>query len=401
MQSASAQTNELILLPALKAYRAASGRMVITKKYHDGAAEYAKSWPGPVVSLFDIAATPFSDLDHYEIDAHSDGHFVETRPADPHALAARLGSAALVVGFLSPFEAETTDLCNRLGVPIVHVSEYTRRTEWQIIDAGDANPLLKIRRKLWVWQAERTRRKLIGTCAGLQCNGTPTYNAYHSICPDALLYFDNRVRKLEVVCDTVLAKKADRLRSGKPLRLAFGGRFVPMKGVLQLPEVAHHLRQRGVAFKFSIYGAGPEYSKLCSAITTHGLEDHVKIFPPVDFRSGWIPFLKDGADLFVCSHLQGDPSSTYPEVMSCGVPIVGYANEAFQGISALSGSGFLSPLGKPDNLAETIAKLDVNRERMIEAARRGRDFAQQHCFETSFRRRTDHFIKLSRLGSAA
>jgi colanic acid/amylovoran biosynthesis glycosyltransferase len=169
-----------------------------------------------------------------------------------------------------------------------------------------------------------------------------------------MLYFDNRVRRKDVIDDTGLDQKAARLWSGKPLRLVFGGRFVPMKGVLQLPEIARNLRQLGVLFEFSIHGAGPDEESMRQKLRHYGLEAVVRICPPVDFRSGWVPFLKQEADLFVCSHLQGDPSSTYPEVMSCGVPIAGYANEAFTGIAALSGSGFLSPMGKPDKLAEAI-----------------------------------------------
>lgn len=397
MAHARAMKTELILLPALKAYMAGSGRLVITQKYQDGAAEYAKTWPGRVVSLFEMTTDRSSDLDHLEVGPNEAGHFVEIRPSDTEALAARLESAALVVGFLSPFEVETTKLCNRLGIPIVHVSEYTRRTEWQIIDAGNANPFLKLRRKLWVWQAERTRRKLIGYCAGLQCNGTPTFDAYKNLCPETMLYFDNRVRRKDVIDDNGLAQKAARLRSGRPLRLVFGGRFVPMKGVLQLPEIARNLRWHGISFEFSIHGAGPDEGAMRKKIRQYGLEDQVRISPPVDFRSGWVPFLKQEADLFVCSHLQGDPSSTYPEVMSCGVPIAGYDNEAFKGIAALSGSGFLSPMGKPEKLAEAIASLDKNRALLQEAARAGRDFAQEHCFETSFNARTEHFKRLSRL----
>jgi glycosyltransferase involved in cell wall biosynthesis len=281
-------------------------------------------------------------------------------------------------------------------VPVIHISEYTLRTDWQIIDASGEDSILKIRRKLWAWKAERLRRYLIGISAGLQCNGVPTYIAYREMCSDALLFFDNRVKHSDIISSERLAQKADEVRAGKPLRLVFGGRFVPMKGVLQLPEVARHLRQAGVPFELSIYGAGPEESKLRAAISRYALEDQVSIFPPIDFDKGWVPFLKQAADLFVCCHMQGDPSSTYSEVMACGVPVAGYDNEAFKGIVELSGSGFLAPMGASKVLASVIADLHRNRDRLVKAAQIGRSFSMQHCFEATFSRRVGHFKERSR-----
>jgi glycosyltransferase involved in cell wall biosynthesis len=380
----------------LRAQKAASGGLIVTQKYLNGAAEYAKSWPGPVTSLFDVSPLPSTDLDHVEVADDISGHVIEIRPHDLKVLARRLQSASVVVGFLSPFEVATTELCNRIGVPVVHVSEYTLRTEWQIIDSSGANPIVKLRRKLWAWKAERLRQYLIGISAGLQCNGVPTYNAYGEICPDALLFFDNRVKKSRILTLRGLARKAYEVQIGKPLRLVFGGRFVPMKGVLQLPEVARHLHQAGVPFELAIYGAGPEESKLRAAISRYALEDQVSIFPPVDFDNGWVPFLKHTADLFVCCHMQGDPSSTYCEVMACGVPIAGYDNEAFKGIVQLSGSGFLAPMGDSRALASVIADLHHDRDLLVEAARTGLSFSNQHCFESTFSRRVEHFRNRSR-----
>jgi len=388
--------NELILLPALKAHKATSGRLIVTQKYLNGATEYAKSWPGPVTSLFDVSSSASTDLDHVEVAGDMGGHIIEMRPRDSKVLARRLQSASVVVGLLSPLEVATTELCNRIGVPVIHISEYTLRTDWQIIDASGEDSILKIRRKLWAWKAERLRRYLIGISAGLQCNGVPTYIAYREMCSDALLFFDNRVKHSDIISSERLAQKADEVRAGKPLRLVFGGRFVPMKGVLQLPEVARHLRQAGVPFELSIYGAGPEESKLRAAISRYALEDQVSIFPPIDFDKGWVPFLKQAADLFVCCHMQGDPSSTYSEVMACGVPVAGYDNEAFKGIVELSGSGFLAPMGASKVLASVIADLHRNRDRLVKAAQIGRSFSMQHCFEATFSRRVGHFKERSR-----
>ena len=388
--------NELILLPVLKAQKAASGPLIVTQKYLNGAAEYAKSWPGPVTSLFDVSPLPSTDLDHVEVAGDIGGHAIEIRSRDLKVLARRLQSASVVISFLSPFEVATTELCNRIGVPVIHVSEYTLRTELQIIDASGVSSIVKLRRKLWAWKAERLRRYLISISSGLQCNGIPTYRTYREISPDALLFFDNRIRYSNIITPERLARKTHEVQAVRPLRLVFGGRFLPMKGVLQLPRVARHLSKAGVPFELSIYGAGPEESKLRAAISRYALEDQISIYPPVDFDQGWVPFLKQSADLFVCCHMQGDPSSTYSEVMACGVPIAGYDNEAFKGIVEISGAGFLSPMGDSKKLASVIADLHRSRDRLVRAAQMGVSFFKQHCFESTFSRRVEHFRKLSR-----
>jgi glycosyltransferase involved in cell wall biosynthesis len=172
-------------------------------------------------------------------------------------------------------------------------------------------------------------------------------------------------------------------------------------GVLELPKVAAHLARAGVPFTLDIFGAGPLAGALESRINGLGLSDRVAMRGVLDFETGWIPHLKRNADLFVCCHPQGDPSSTYPEVMSCGVPIAGYGNEAFRGIARESGCGWVVPTFDSAALARTIAGLERNRSAIVEAAGRARDFALRHAFEATFAARTAHLLRNSRIPGAA
>ena len=212
-----------------------------------------------------------------------------------------------------------------------------------------------------------------------------------------MLFFDNRVRLGDILDDETLTAKCDHLKRGDPLRLVFGGRLIAMKGVLDLPVVAQALDRLEIPYKLDIYGSGALEGALRRKISDACLTDRVALHPPMDFRSGWIPLLKREADLFVCCHPQGDPSSTYPEVMSCGTPIVGYGNEAFAGIVQKSGAGRAVPMHDAAALAAQIAELHQNRETLCAMSRQGRDFARKHCFETTFDRRVAHLITASRL----
>ncbi len=390
---------ELILLPPLAAQRGPHGGLVMTQKYMNGAAAFARRWPGPVTSLVTLSSTPSSDMDHVEVTPGAFETELEVRPVGLDALAARIANAAVVLAFLSPFEAPTAALCKRLGVPIVFTSEYTPRTERQIVDADTRNPVLRLRRKLWIEQCERIRRRMLRDCAGLQCNGTPTYDIYKDLSPRSLLFFDNRVPQAGLVSDAVFGAKLDRLRAGKPLRLVFGGRLIAMKGVLELPKVAAELRRRNVPFTMDIYGSGDLEKTLAAKVAAMGLAGPVTLHGPLDFERGWLPTLREASDLFVCCHVQGDPSSTYSEVMSCGVPIIGYDNEALLGAIAQSGGGWATPLQDPGALADRIAILDKDRSDLVLAAKAARHFGRSHMFEPTMDRRAAHLIEASRLTS--
>lgn len=389
--------DELVLMPSLKAHVGSRGGLVLTQKFLNGVAEYAKSWPGRVTALVEISKTYSSDMDHVEVLPDDGKAPLELRPGNAAELRARLAKSAAVLGFLSPYELDTTRLCQDVGVPMILTSEYSPHTEMQIIDAGTRNPLLRWRRKRWVKQAEKKRLEALAIAAGLQCSGTGAFEHYRRFNPNTLLFFDNRVPQNQVLDTRSLDSKLSTLGDRRPLRLAFGGRLIAMKGALELPRVAQALKRNGTPFTLDIYGRGDLEEALRRDITRLGLQDQVKLRGAMDFETGWIPTLKNDVDVFVCCHPQGDPSSTYPEVMSCGVPIVGYDNEAFVGIVRESRSGWLAPMNDAQSVANIITRLDREREEIAVSARAARDFAALHAFELTFAARTKHLIRSSRL----
>lgn len=201
----------------------------------------------------------------------------------------------------------------------------------------------------------------------------------------------------DVLSDQGVALKAQAVQASKPLRLVFGGRLIAMKGVMDLPDVAAELRRLGVDFRLDIYGQGDLEPHLLRRIQTLGLQSHVRLPGVLDFKAGWLPLLRQQADLFLCCHPQGDPSSTYSEVMSCGVPIIGYDNEAFAGIVRESRCGWVSPLGDPKALAGRLAQLAGRRDVLATAVHQAVEFARAHAFEYTFARRSAHLIECSRL----
>ena len=392
---------ELVILPSISARQTDRGGFILTQKYLEGVAEFSRTWPGRITSLVMLEASPAINFDDVEAPPDSPSGALEARPCDTGALMERLEGASAVLGFLSRRDAPLAPLCKARGIPLVYISEYAPETERAIMRTEVRSPLLRLRRQIWLNRTETQRKRAVAQAAGLQCSGMPTHDLYTPLQPNSMVFFDNRVRADGVVRKADCAAKAADRDTGRPLRLVFGGRFSPMKGVMELPDVADELRRHGVAFRFDVYGDGPQKEALAARIATLKLGDVMRICPPVDFRTEWVKVLREEKDLFVCPHPQGDPASTYPEVMSCGVPIVGYANSAFRGIVKRSGCGWLTPVGAPKVLAAEIARLNGARSEISKMATEGLQFARDNTFEVTFRRRMEHVMDVARFLAAS
>ncbi len=312
-----------------------------------------------------------------------------------------LSQAAVVLASADYQQNHISQLCRSVGVPCVYVTEYSLKTRKQIIAAQTRNPLLRWWRSRWETNQERERQQAIALAEGVQCNGTPTYAAYRDINPNPLLFFDTRTTADIVASDQEVEQRCQTLINEKmPLRLAFSGRLVAEKGADHLIDVAAELKRLGVPFQLFICGDGNLKNSMQRRIISGGLSDCVKLMGVLDFQQELVPFIKHNIDLFICCHRQGDPSCTYLETLACGVPILGYTNEAFVGVERQSKTGWVVPMNQPKLLAQQIAKLNVDRAALKVMALRSLAFARSHTFEQTFADRMTHLMQIA-LASAA
>jgi len=219
------------------------------------------------------------------------------------------------------------------------------------------------------------------------------------VSPDAMLYFDSRSTADMLATPEQLAARFEASREGGVLRLAFSGRLVPIKGVDHLVPLAVALRARKVPFTLSVYGGGQCEPSMKRAIADAQLEGQVTLGGNLDFATELTPRMRDSADLFVCCHRQGDPSCTYLETMSVGVPVMGYANEAFAGLLEHVDAGRATPMDDVERLADAVAAVARDRETLELWSHNALRFAREHTFERTFQRRIDHARRFARPGS--
>jgi glycosyltransferase involved in cell wall biosynthesis len=166
-----------------------------------------------------------------------------------------------------------------------------------------------------------------------------------------------------------------------------------MKGVHHLTDMAQELSCRKVPYKFSICGGGDLETYLRGEIQRLQLKD-VQLLGNLNFTKELLPLMREQVDLFVAPHIQGDPACTYLETLACGVPIVGYANEAWSGILNRAPVGWSAPVGDPKALARVIASLE--KSELAERSLAALQFAKEHSFERTYDARVRHLASCAR-----
>ena len=385
----------LKVVPSLRARRSANGSVVLTRKFLDGVNEFQKSWNGPVAVYMTPRLSETGEMDDVSVWPKDLSFHLEVLSLLDIERTITADRSAMVLLSLDDFRQNRLgSVCESNGVACAYISEYSVATRKQIIDANTTNRFLRVRRKFWEEGEERRRRAAVTKAVGLQCNGTPTYDSYRDLNADSILFFDTRVTEEMLATEEEIGRRTSRLSETRPLQLLYSGRLAPMKGAMQLLHVAKELRRMNVDFHLSICGDGESKQAMSRVIDAEQLTSCVSLKGVLDFRTELVSFVKSEIDLFVCCHPQGDPSCTYLETMSGGVPIAGYANEAFAGIVRSSGCGWLAPVNRPDELAHVILDISKTPALLREKSQEALAFAKGHTFNRTVSRRIDHLRTL-------
>jgi len=380
----------LTLLPSVPIW-IESNKLIFDRKFYDGVVKYCSLWPGNVRCVMRQGnqeppkfglVTLYKEELPFEIQVvESCNNITESHLADSNTVLASGDNHELL---------HISYLCKQKSIRCIYIIEYTLKTRLQIVALDAPTILHRIKRSIFTLYQERRRSKAFSLANGIQANGVPSFDSYKSEKKDDLLYFDNRVKPSEIITDAQLGDRLNHLELKKPLRLAFSGRLIKIKGADDLINVAQLLSHAGVDFIFSIYGTGDLDTYMQNQIIQKKLTEKVFLKGSVDFHSALLPALKVHTDLFVCLHKQGDPSCTYIETLSCGLPIVGYDNQAFIGILSKKDIGWSAPINDTKAIARIIGLLDNDRHLIAKKAQNSIEIAKENDFETTFTRRINH-----------
>lgn len=360
----------------------------VDRKFHIGMLRYARDLHEPVVSVNPQlpAEQPIMDPIElrlnalpYELMTIRTGPDLLPAPSELPRLHALLARSTLVYGG----DLGIARLCRRQQVPYVLMLEYdlpTRIAATTLQVSGRARRIARAAR--CVWRHLMQSLPEIRAAHSVHCNGFPVYETARRHHPNCLLYFDSRMSAEMLIAPEQLEARLSNHR-GRPLRLLYSGRYEPFKGALDVLRIGIGCLESGLDIELHCYGQGSLREPMLRMAALHPGRLHVHdaiAYPDLVERSR-------SFDLFVCCHVQNDPSCTYLEALGCGLPVVGYANAMWRRMCQVSGAGLCSRMGDPLAVAASIETLVHNRAMLADMSRRALAFARGHLFEAEFDKR--------------
>ena len=218
----------------------------------------------------------------------------------------------------------------------------------------------------------------------LHCNGYPIYDATRRYNGNSLLYLDSRMSLDMIIPRQDLGARL-AARAGRPLRLLYSGRYERMKGATDAVEVALECLRRGVDIEMHFYGQGSLREDMDRIAAQAPRPGRIHIHDAIPYPE--LVRISRTFDLFVCCHIQNDPSCTYLESFGGGLPIVGYGNRMWRRLSERSGAGLASPLGRPALVADDVQRLAGDSQLLSKLSERAVAFALEHHYENEFGKR--------------
>ena len=385
----------LTLLPAVPVWKSSSN-FVFDRKFYDGILKYCEHWPGTVRCVMRISTATPPKFGLVTVAQNKTPFELQLVNAFREISDLQLNDSTVILASGDDHELlHISQLVRNKDAKIVYIIECNLRTQIQIVRLNAPSQLSTLKRSIFTLWHEIRRKRAFSIADGIQANGTPAYESYASSHREDLLYFDSRINPDLIITETQLETRLKYLDRGRPIRLAFSGRLIKIKGVEDLLEVAEKLDHMNIDFTLSIFGEGDQKNKLQDRIIEKQLTEKVFIKGAVDFESSLLNTLRKEVDLFICLHKQGDPSCTYIETLSCGVPIVGYDNEAFSGILSTMDVGWSTPINNTVQTAHVISHLSNNRNLIREKSIESIKLSRLHDFKSTAAKRINHLIEIS------
>ena len=377
--------------------RVDDGVFRVDRKFHSGMVAYAEAINAPLTTVhpmnqsgaeaMDTIEIPCRDLPYRVMTLKTDASF---RPLDGQTdlLEQQIASSRLVYGMGMGFAA----IARRRRVPYIMVEEYDLQTRLVVARTQVSSPLRKaVRSSRVAWHYARHLLPEARHAHSIHCNGYPIYDALRAANERRLLYLDSRMS-----ADMVIGADALEARLGanpaRRLKLLYSGRYEPLKGAADAVKVGIEALRRGLDVEMHCYGSGSQAAEMKQLIAGTPYADRIAVHDAVTYPE--LVALSRDFDVFVCCHVQGDPSCTYLESFGSGLPIVGYGNRMWRRLCEQSGAGRWSPLGDPAAVADSLQQIVADPALRATLSRKAREFALAHTFEREFSLRTDALNKV-------
>jgi colanic acid/amylovoran biosynthesis glycosyltransferase len=365
------------------------GMFVVDRKSLQGMQRYAEDLDVPITAVHARLLPEERMMDPVRVPVATLPYRVEVVDTDavwrlaPHELPrVRRWIAASTLIYHGSFNVGP--LCAALDVPEALVAEFDVRSTVKSATLEARNPVVKLVRGVRALRDHLALLPSFRRAWSVHCNGYPVFDELASVNPQRrLLFLDSRMTEDLVIDETRLERRL-AARPSQRLRLLYSGRYEAMKGAVDVVRLGLACIDRGMDIELHLYGQGRQAEAMRQLASAAG--SRIRVHDAVSYPE--LVALSRDFDVFVCCHVQNDPSCTYLESFGSGLPIVGYANRMWRGLRRASSVGMQGPLGRIEPLVDALQRYLDEPELLARDARAARRFALEHSFEKEFSKRT-------------
>ncbi|MFN3953851.1 MAG: glycosyltransferase [Pararhodobacter sp.] len=384
----------LVILSDTSVIETSGGEVVLDVAFVEAMKLHCQLWPGRVRGVVWQGATQIEHGLRYSPDRL--GFDLVVLPAGEPLPELLLDEAGLVY-------------CSADDWRHLHLGEAMRHRIGRLVLSVETTPLERfmqaltqpqtggrLRAVLAVLRHEVALRHALHNADGLHFRASGAEIGYRWFNREVLVCTASRLRTPMLARPAEKAARAERLRSGAPLRLIYCGRLDQPSGAADLLPLAQRLQARELDFSLEVIGAGPLEARLRDGVASLRLDERVILRAPMAFETALVPHLRRSADLMLVPNRAAAARVQAIEAMGCGVPVLAYSSPAWKRVSRLSGGGWACRRGA-SAMADRILTLNGDREALVAASKAAVSFARAHTFEAGFMHRMAHLRTIAGL----
>jgi glycosyltransferase involved in cell wall biosynthesis len=222
--------------------------------------------------------------------------------------------------------------------------------------------LQKVRHLLWLQGHSRPYRRLLRGSSLALLEGATVFDAYRELAPNPQQVLNVQITDDDRASSAELRAKQQSLRSVRPLRVAYTGRLVSMKGPEDWIFVLSDLDRRGIHFEATWLGDGPLAPSIRKMVREAGLGE--KVFLPGAVPREEARKVVEQSDIFLFCHKTQESPRCLLEALALGTPIIGYDSLHARHLTAASGGSCLVRINDTATLVSTVERLAGDRAQL-------------------------------------
>nr|WP_314445852.1 glycosyltransferase [uncultured Sphingomonas sp.] len=235
----------------------------------------------------------------------------------------------------------------------------------------------KLRQYVWLKLHTPSFMKVLEGSSLALLQGATVFNAYRGRAPNPHQVLNVQISDNDRIDVEVLAGKVKEVLTGSPLRIAYAGRMISMKGPIDWLSCLDRLHKHKVQFAATWLGDGDLRTAFNEIVRSFGLEDIVSL--PGNVTRSQVRETVENSHLFLFCHKTQESPRCLLEALALGTPLVGYDSLHARNLTATRGGGVFVNMNDVDGLASAVVALNGDRPHLATLMRSA--FASARTFD--------------------